>query len=108
MSSSGFFYGPRRQKFVSMKGLSLVHGAVTAENIFFKKKNVPEFKLLDFSCAFFIDELPKHVPDLQKAGSAPELLAYAQARTSWERSRYTLDKLDYWNLGCLLFQLHFN
>jgi len=40
-----------------MKGLSMVHGAIKPENIFFKKRNVPEFKLLDFSCAFFLDEL---------------------------------------------------
>jgi serine/threonine protein kinase len=39
-----------------MKGLGMIHGAIKPENIFFKKKNVPEFKLLDFSCAFFLDE----------------------------------------------------
>ena len=49
----------------NMKGLSLVHGAVRAENIFFSKKNVPEFKLLDFSCAFFLDELPPNLAGLR-------------------------------------------
>ena len=43
----------------SMKGLSLIHGGIKAENIFFKKRGVPEFKLIDFSSAFFLDEEPE-------------------------------------------------
>ena len=42
----------------SMQGLSLIHGGVNASNIFFKNKGVPEFKLLDFSASFFLDEQP--------------------------------------------------
>lgn len=33
----------------SMKGLSLLHGSIRPKNIFFKKKGIPEFKLIDFS-----------------------------------------------------------
>jgi len=90
-----------------MQGLSLVHGAVRAENIFFSKKTVPEFRLLDFSCAFFLDEFPERLADLRQNNSAPELNNFAQAQTAWERSQYPLEHLDQWALGLLLFKLHF-
>mmetsp|Transcript_20242 Transcript_20242/g.27359 ORF Transcript_20242/g.27359 Transcript_20242/m.27359 type:complete len:124 (-) Transcript_20242:111-482(-) len=91
----------------SMKGLSLVHGGLRAENIFFTRKNVPEFKLLDFSCAFFLDEVPQHLAELKSSNTAPELQEYACARTTLERSQYPLERVDHWALGSLLFQLHF-
>ena len=58
----------------SMKGLSLIHGSIKAENIFFKKRGVPEFKLIDFSSAFFLDEEPEEeIFEINNLYRAPEL-----------------------------------
>lgn len=58
-----------------MKGLSLVHGGLKPNNIFFKNRNVPEFKLVDFSLAFFLDEEPTEdvIRDQDNSYQAPEL-----------------------------------
>ena len=90
-----------------MKGLSLIHGGVNSENIFFKYKGVPEFKLLDFSAAFFLDEQPEQIYDVNSSYQAPELIAYAKAKTAEEKAAISLEKVDLWALGCLLFELHF-
>jgi tRNA A-37 threonylcarbamoyl transferase component Bud32 len=45
----------------SMNGLGLIHGSITPMNIFFRKSGVPEFKLVDFSHAFFLDEQPDEI-----------------------------------------------
>lgn len=57
----------------SMKGLSLIHGGIKASNIFFKQKGVPEFKLIDFSAAFFLDEEPEDIMQVNTCYRAPEL-----------------------------------
>lgn len=91
----------------STKGLNLVHGSLRPENIYFTKKDVPEFKLLDFSCAFFLDETPKHLAELRNGSTAPELKDCAGFGNSWEGQESQLSRLDQWDLGTLLFKLHF-
>ena len=68
-------------KLFGMQGLELVHGSLRAENIFFKNSGVPDFKLIDFSKALFMDEMPQN----GKAGNTEDLVA----------------------LGKLLYELHF-
>ena len=81
----------------SMKGLSLIHGSIKAENIFFKKRGVPEFKLIDFSSAFFLDEEPEEeIFEINNEYRAPELEQYAQAikADSSKKPNVSLEKVD--------------
>lgn len=57
----------------SMKGLSLIHGGIKSSNIFFKNKGVLDFKLIDFSAAFFLDEEPEEIMEVNSCYRAPEL-----------------------------------
>ena len=91
----------------SMKGLSLIHGGIKPGNIFFKQEGVPQFKLLDFSAAFFLDEQPEEILHAKSSYTAPELEAYAQAKNREEKAAIRLDRVDQWALGCLLYELHF-
>ena len=90
-----------------MKGLSLVHGGLKPQNIFFKRKGVPEFKLIDFSSAFFLDDKPEEILAVRGSYRAPELDLYSQAKTEEEKAGISLEKVDHWALGALLYELHF-
>jgi len=50
-------------------------------NIFFKKSGVPQFKLVDFSHSFFLDEQPGEISKSVDNHIAPELVSYAKAST---------------------------
>lgn len=94
-------------KLFSMNGLSLIHGSLRSSNIFFKRSGVPEFKLIDFSSAFFLDEQPASVQDINTQYRAPELGQMMNARSFEQKAQISLQKVDLWALGCLLFELHF-
>jgi len=78
----------------SMKGLSLLHGSIRPKNIFFKKKGIPEFKLIDFSQAFFLDEEPVRILEVEESYRPPELEEYVCAETAEERANISLEKVD--------------
>lgn len=93
-----------------MKGLSLIHGGIKDETIYFKKNGVPEFKIVDFSSAFFLDELPESFDSKRGTYTAPEIEVISQIRSAEDpagRAAISLEKVDQWALGCLLFKLHF-
>lgn len=94
-----------------MKGLSLIHGGIKDETIYFKKNGVPEFKIVDFSSAFFLDEIPE-TSDANNGGGpgTPDVIyKVLQARASGpaEKTTTSVERVDQWALGCLLFKLHF-
>lgn len=62
-------------------GLNLIYGNLKPCNVFFKRKGVPVFKLIDFSTAFFRDQLPTAALDINAIYRAPELVQLIAART---------------------------